>query len=116
MAPEPLLSVRDLHTAFPIRSPLLRRRVGTVQAVAGVSFDLAPGEKGVGHSLHRLGRGDADPDPGQRRGGHAGHAAEPAQHRRQSLPPARATARRRGCAGLRGLGIRQHPPRMGQLF
>ena len=43
MAPEPLLSVRDLHTAFPIRSPLLRRRVGTVQAVAGVSFDLAPG-------------------------------------------------------------------------
>jgi oligopeptide transport system ATP-binding protein len=41
--PEPLLSVRDLHTTFPIRSALLRRQVGAVQAVAGVSFDLAPG-------------------------------------------------------------------------
>jgi oligopeptide/dipeptide ABC transporter ATP-binding protein len=43
MEREPLLSVRDLHTAFPIRSTLLRRQVGAVQAVAGVSFDLAPG-------------------------------------------------------------------------
>jgi oligopeptide transport system ATP-binding protein len=43
MGSEPLLSVRDLHTTFPIRSALLRRRVGAVQAVAGVSFDLHPG-------------------------------------------------------------------------
>jgi oligopeptide transport system ATP-binding protein len=43
MEPEPLLSVRDLHTTFPIRSALLRRPIGAVQAVAGVSFDLAPG-------------------------------------------------------------------------
>ncbi|GAA5137486.1 ABC transporter ATP-binding protein [Pseudonocardia adelaidensis] len=43
MEREPLLSVRDLHTTFPIRSALLRRPVGAVQAVAGVSFDLAPG-------------------------------------------------------------------------
>jgi oligopeptide transport system ATP-binding protein len=35
--------VRDLHTTFPIRSALLRRPIGAVQAVAGVSFDLAPG-------------------------------------------------------------------------
>src|SRR3954454_16444380 len=41
--PEPLLAVRALHTAFPIRSTLLRRQVGAVQAVAGVSFDLAGG-------------------------------------------------------------------------
>ena len=40
---EPLLSVRDLHTSFPIRSALLQRKVGAVQAVAGVSFDLAAG-------------------------------------------------------------------------
>ncbi|GAB3805149.1 ABC transporter ATP-binding protein [Micromonospora zhanjiangensis] len=38
-----LLSVRDLHTSFPIRSSLLRRRVGDVQAVSGVSFDLPAG-------------------------------------------------------------------------
>lgn len=40
----PLLSVADLHTGFPIRSPFLRRTVGEIQAVAGVSFDLRPGE------------------------------------------------------------------------
>ncbi|NDL56684.1 ABC transporter ATP-binding protein [Phytoactinopolyspora mesophila] len=40
----PLLSVRDLRTTFPIRSPLLRRTVAQIQAVAGVSFDLYPGE------------------------------------------------------------------------
>ncbi|SDT61906.1 ABC transporter ATP-binding protein [Jiangella sp. DSM 45060] len=41
---EPLLSVRDLHTTFPLRSALLRRVTGHVQAVAGVSFDLRRGE------------------------------------------------------------------------
>ncbi|WP_154792620.1 ABC transporter ATP-binding protein [Occultella kanbiaonis] len=41
---EPLLSVVDLHTTFPIRSALLRRRVGGIQAVAGVSFDLRAGQ------------------------------------------------------------------------
>jgi oligopeptide transport system ATP-binding protein len=38
-----LLSVRDLHTSFPIRSALLHRKVGSVQAVSGVSFDLPAG-------------------------------------------------------------------------
>jgi oligopeptide transport system ATP-binding protein len=41
---DPLLSVRNLHTSFPIRSPLLRRKTGEVQAVSGVSFDISPGE------------------------------------------------------------------------
>ncbi|MBX6355976.1 MAG: ATP-binding cassette domain-containing protein [Micromonosporaceae bacterium] len=40
---EPLLSVRDLHTSFPIHSALLRRKVGEVHAVSGVSFDLPAG-------------------------------------------------------------------------
>ena len=40
----PLLSVRDLHTTFPVRSPLLRRKTGEIQAVSGVSFDLEPGQ------------------------------------------------------------------------
>ncbi|MEV0267943.1 dipeptide ABC transporter ATP-binding protein [Hamadaea sp. NPDC050747] len=40
----PLLEVRDLHTSFPIRSALLRRRIGSVQAVSGVSFDLPAGQ------------------------------------------------------------------------
>jgi oligopeptide/dipeptide ABC transporter ATP-binding protein len=42
---EPILSVRDLVKNFPIMSSgLLRRQVGSVQAVSGVSFDLYPGE------------------------------------------------------------------------
>lgn len=40
----PLLEVRDLRKYFPVRSGLLRRDVGAVRAVDGVSFDLAPGE------------------------------------------------------------------------
>ncbi|MCC6775678.1 MAG: ATP-binding cassette domain-containing protein, partial [Hyphomicrobiales bacterium] len=39
----PLLSVRNLCTAFPIRSTILRRRIGEVRAVDGVSFDLLAG-------------------------------------------------------------------------
>lgn len=40
-----LLSARDLVKNFPIRSGgLLRRQVGAVQAVSGVSFDIAEGE------------------------------------------------------------------------
>ncbi len=39
----PLLSVRDLHTSFPLRSAVLRRTVGHIQAVAGVSFDIPAG-------------------------------------------------------------------------
>ena len=41
---EPLLAVRDLVRHFPITSGVFRRRVGTVRAVDGVSFDVAPGE------------------------------------------------------------------------
>ena len=40
----PLLSVNDLHTHFPIKRGLLRKTVGYVKAVDGVSFDLAPSE------------------------------------------------------------------------
>ena len=40
----PLLSVRGLTRHFPISRGLLRRQVGTVKAVDGISFDVAPGE------------------------------------------------------------------------
>ena len=63
---DPVLEVRDLVTEFPIRAGVLRREVGRVQAVSGVSFDLMPvetlgvvGESGcgkttLGRSLLRL--------------------------------------------------------------
>ena len=41
---QPLLSVRDLKVHFPIYGGILRKQVGTVKAVDGVSFDLQPGE------------------------------------------------------------------------
>ncbi len=41
---EPLLEVAGLKTHFPVLSKLLRRRVGTVKAVDGVDFAVAPGE------------------------------------------------------------------------
>ena len=40
----PLLSVRDLKMHFPITHGFLRRRVGAVKAVDGISFDIMPGE------------------------------------------------------------------------
>ena len=40
----PLVSVRDLKMHFPIHGGLLRRQVGEVKAVDGVSFDIAEGE------------------------------------------------------------------------
>jgi oligopeptide transport system ATP-binding protein len=43
-AARPLLSVRDLQVHFPITAGLLRRRVGAVKAVDGVSFDIKAGE------------------------------------------------------------------------
>jgi oligopeptide transport system ATP-binding protein len=41
---EPLLRVRDLTKAFPIRGGLLQRQTGSVHAVDGVDFDVAAGE------------------------------------------------------------------------
>jgi oligopeptide/dipeptide ABC transporter ATP-binding protein len=38
-----LLEVRDLRMHFPVHGGVLRRRVGSVYAVDGVSFDIAPG-------------------------------------------------------------------------
>ena len=39
-----LLRVEDLSVDFPIRSTILRRTLGTVHAVAGISFELRAGE------------------------------------------------------------------------
>ncbi len=41
---EDLLTVDDLSVEFPIRSKILRRTLGTVHAVAGISFELRAGE------------------------------------------------------------------------
>ena len=41
---EPLLHVDNLVKRFPVKGGILRRTVGEVHAVSGVSFDLAPGE------------------------------------------------------------------------
>ncbi|MQA03909.1 MAG: dipeptide ABC transporter ATP-binding protein [Streptosporangiales bacterium] len=43
-AAEPILRVRDLVKHFPINSGLLRRQVGVVHAIDGVSLEVAPGE------------------------------------------------------------------------
>ncbi|MEV6564205.1 ABC transporter ATP-binding protein [Streptomyces kronopolitis] len=44
-APEPVLEVRDLAKHFPLtRGILVKKRIGAVQAVDGVSFDLHRGE------------------------------------------------------------------------
>jgi len=43
-APAPLLEVRDLAVHFPVLRGFLRRRVGAVRAVDGVSFDVGRGE------------------------------------------------------------------------
>jgi ABC-type oligopeptide transport system ATPase subunit len=40
----PLLTVRGLHTHFPIRTGVLQRTTGWVKAVDGVSFDIGQGE------------------------------------------------------------------------
>jgi peptide/nickel transport system ATP-binding protein len=44
MTGEPLLVVEDLRVHFPIRSRLLRRRVGWVRAVDGVNLTIRAGE------------------------------------------------------------------------
>ncbi|MBN8921310.1 MAG: ATP-binding cassette domain-containing protein, partial [Rhizobiales bacterium] len=43
-APPPLLEVTDLRKHFPVQRGLLRRTVGNVFAVDGVSFSIRPGE------------------------------------------------------------------------
>jgi len=55
---EPLLDVSGLKKHFPVRTGLLRRQTGTVFAVDGVSFSVAPGETlglvGDGHDITTL--------------------------------------------------------------
>lgn len=41
---EPLIKVRQLTKHFPIYRGVLRRKVGAVQAVDGIGFDIMPGE------------------------------------------------------------------------
>lgn len=41
---EDLLHVEDLSVEFPIKSTILRRNLGSIEAVAGISFDLHAGE------------------------------------------------------------------------
>ena len=72
--PGPLLSVQDLRVRFPIRKGLLQRIAGHFDAVAGVSFDIQPGqtlalvgESGcgkttIGKAIVQLLRGQADID------------------------------------------------------
>jgi ABC-type oligopeptide transport system ATPase subunit len=43
-AAQPLLSVKDLYTHFPIRAGIFQRTVGYVKAIDGVSFDITRGE------------------------------------------------------------------------
>ena len=43
-AGEPLLVVRDLCVHYPVRKGFMKRTVGFVKAVDGVSFDVHPGE------------------------------------------------------------------------
>jgi len=43
-AAQPLLAVRGLTQHFPLRSGLLGRSAGTIQAVDDVSFDIRKGE------------------------------------------------------------------------
>ncbi len=40
----PLLTVRDLHMRFPVRTGVLQRTTGWIRAVDGVSFNIARGE------------------------------------------------------------------------
>jgi oligopeptide transport system ATP-binding protein len=44
MTPPPLLEVRDLRTWFPVYGGVLRRRIGEVKAVDGVSFTVERGQ------------------------------------------------------------------------
>ena len=41
---EPLLRVVNLEKKFPIQRGLLKRTVGQIHAVDGISFDIAAGE------------------------------------------------------------------------
>jgi oligopeptide/dipeptide ABC transporter ATP-binding protein len=42
--PTPLLQVEDLHKHYPVRGGIFARQLGTVRAVAGVSFEVMAGQ------------------------------------------------------------------------
>ena len=42
--PEPIVQIKDLVKEFPVHGGILQRRVGTVNAVAGVNLDIHKGE------------------------------------------------------------------------
>jgi len=68
-----MLGVEDLTRTFELRSPMLKRRLGTVRAVDGVSFDVREaecfsivGESGSGKTTTLMEIMDLDPAPGVR--------------------------------------------------
>ena len=96
-APVPVLEVDALVKHFPVRGGLFSREIGTVQAVDGVSFDLAAGRDAGPRRRERLREvDDRQGDPASRRSherhdqarrrGH--HAARPRRHAPAPSPAA----------------------------
>src|SRR5699024_4761373 len=40
----PVLQVKDLVTSFPIKGGVFKKKIGDIQAVSGISFNIYPGE------------------------------------------------------------------------
>ena len=87
---EPILELHDIKTHFPVyRGMLLRRRVGEVKAVDGVSLSLAKGE--VLGLVGESGCGKSAAGRGARKTGRATFARE------REVTVTSPTAAMRGC-------------------